>query len=102
MAVDRLARALGTKLSEILVEVEGSTGDGVRVCLCRLEERFECVGRAPRSRRPRGGGGTAESARAKLRGEGVEEEQRARDRDTLGRWQQATGVDLESEAQRVR
>jgi hypothetical protein len=44
----------------------------------------------------------AEGARAKLHGESVEEEQRARDRDTVGRWQRAEGVDLEGEAERAK
>jgi hypothetical protein len=44
----------------------------------------------------------AKSARAKLRGDSVDENQRAKDRDTVDRWEKAEGVDLENEAQRAR
>lgn len=44
----------------------------------------------------------AESARAKLYGQSVDEDQRTQDRDTVDRWQRAEGVDLEGEAERVR
>jgi hypothetical protein len=38
----------------------------------------------------------------KLRGECLAEGQRARDRDTIERWAEATGTDLEIEAQRAK
>ena len=44
----------------------------------------------------------AEGAKVKLHGEPVDEAQRARDRDTIARWQQAEGIDLRTEAERTR
>jgi hypothetical protein len=41
-------------------------------------------------------------ARIKLRGESVDQEQRVRDRDTVARWEKATGVDLGIEAEQAR
>jgi hypothetical protein len=44
----------------------------------------------------------ADNARARLRGESVDEEQRARDHDITERWQRAEGKDLSVEAGRAR
>jgi hypothetical protein len=44
----------------------------------------------------------AESARAKFRGENVDEAQRTQDCDTIDRWAEAEGVDLEGEARRTK
>jgi hypothetical protein len=44
----------------------------------------------------------AENAKARLRGEAVDESQKARDRDTTDWWQRAEGVDIEGEAERAR
>jgi hypothetical protein len=69
--------------------------------LRRLERRF--LDRGPSLEEVSAAfGWLAEGARAKLRGESVDGEQRGRDRDTVGRWTRAEGVDLEGEAQRAR
>ena len=74
---------------------------GIRDRLRRLEERS-------RDRRPspeelsNAWWRTAERAKAMLRGESVDKEQRARDRDTVERWQRAEGVDLSVEAENLR
>jgi hypothetical protein len=47
-------------------------------------------------------GRVAERARGKLRGEGVDEGRRARDRDTIERWARARGMDLDTEAERAK
>ena len=55
-------------------------------------------GRAPKSCRPRGSGWPR--AQAKVRGEGVDEAQCAQeDRDTVDRWVEAEGPDLEVESE---
>jgi hypothetical protein len=43
-----------------------------------------------------------ERARAKFCGEGVDEGQRVRDRDTVQMWAKAEGADLETEAERAK
>lgn len=47
-------------------------------------------------------GRITEWAMAKLRGEPVDEAQQARDSDTVERWAEAEGADLENEAARAR
>ena len=44
----------------------------------------------------------AESAGVKLHGEPAPERQRVRDRDTIRRWEEAEGADLENDAQRAK
>lgn len=43
-----------------------------------------------------------ESAKAKFRGEDVDEDRQTRDHDTFVRWQRAEGVDLTVEAERAK
>ena len=74
---------------------------GIRDRLRRLEERFRDRGPTLDEVRDTWGRIT-ERARAKLRGEPVAEEQQVRDRDTIRRWQEAEGVDLENEAHRAK
>lgn len=74
---------------------------GIRDRLRRLEARFR--DRGPSLDEVNAAyGRLAESARTKLYGESVDEEQGARDRDTVNRWQRAEGVDLSVEAERAR
>jgi len=54
--------------------------------LRRLEQRFRDRGPSPEELSA-AWGRVAERARAKLRGEGVDEGHRARDRDTVRRWE---------------
>ena len=72
---------------------------GIRDRLRRLEELFRDRGPSPEELTAAWERIT-ESARVKLRGDSAEEDQR--DRDTLDRWQRATGTDLDTEALRAR
>jgi hypothetical protein len=75
---------------------------GIRDRLRRLEERFRDGGPTLEEVRDAWEGIT-EGARAKLRGQPVPyEDRRRQDRDTIERWAEAEGVDLEGEAERAR
>ena len=74
---------------------------GIRDRLRRLEDRFQARGPALEDVSD-AFARIAENARAKLYGKPVDEEQRARDRDIIERWERSSGVDLETEAERAR
>ena len=74
---------------------------GIRDRLRRLEERFRDRGPSPEEVNI-AFEQLADSARARLRGESIDEERRKVDRETIERWKKATGTGLEAEAERTR